>query len=450
MQNCLKLLTNKDRSDIIACNAAGYTGSSYNCRKLNGGIYAPMKGDAYMVKTYSRIKDGSTQIAANFLIYEFACNDGTDSILLDDNLPRVLQRIREVAGNRPVTISSAYRTPEYNKQTGGAPNSYHLHGKAADIVVANTKPLDVCRCAETAMAELRIPGGICLYTRQAFVHVDVRTEKWRGQNDGDGEQTVTGWTPMPVPDEQKQQDSKDTGNDRIIWDFLKSKGLNDYAVAGFMGNMYAESAFLPNNLQNSYEKSLGHTDASYTAAVDDGKYPREKFTKDWAGYGLVQWTHPDRKGKLYDFIRNRGVSIGDIHAQLDFLWDELQGYTAVMKVLKEATSVRQASDVVLTRYEQPADQGVTEQERRAGYGQAQYKKFADKQEPETLIYTVIIIDGPLNIRGGPGTNFNGVGKLMVGEKQIIVEEASGEGAKLWGRLQGDAGWIALDFTEKLK
>ena len=39
-------------------------------------------------------------------------------------------------------------------------------------------------------------------------------------------------------------------NSKVIWDFLKGKGFNDYAVAGIMGNLYAESALIPNNLEN--------------------------------------------------------------------------------------------------------------------------------------------------------------------------------------------------------
>ena len=57
-------------------------------------------------------------------------------------------------------------------------------------------------------------------------------------------------------------------NEELIWDFLKAQGLNDYGIAGLMGNLYAESGLNPKNLQNTYEKSLGYTDDSYTAAVD--------------------------------------------------------------------------------------------------------------------------------------------------------------------------------------
>ena len=37
-------------------------------------------------------------------------------------------------------------------------------------------------------------------------------------------------------------------NDKVMWDYFKSKGLNDYGIAGLMGNLYAESGFRPTNL----------------------------------------------------------------------------------------------------------------------------------------------------------------------------------------------------------
>lgn len=61
-------------------------------------------------------------------------------------------------------------------------------------------------------------------------------------------------------------------NEEIIWNFLLGKIGNEYGVAGMMGNLYAESGLRPDNLQNAYEKRLGYTDASYTAAVDNGTY----------------------------------------------------------------------------------------------------------------------------------------------------------------------------------
>ena len=61
-------------------------------------------------------------------------------------------------------------------------------------------------------------------------------------------------------------------NEKRIWDYLTGKGLSPAGAAGLMGNLYAESGLNPQNLQNTYEKKLGYTDAAYTAAVDSGKY----------------------------------------------------------------------------------------------------------------------------------------------------------------------------------
>ena len=105
-------------------------------------------------------------------------------------------------------------------------------------------------------------------------------------------------------------------NERIIWDTLLDYIGNPYGVAGLMGNLYAESKLNPKNLQSAYKKKLGHTDESYTSAVDSGKYSAYAFAHDSAGYGLAQWTYPSRKKALLDFARKQGVSIGDCDMRL--------------------------------------------------------------------------------------------------------------------------------------
>ena len=160
-----------------------------------------------------------------------------------------------------------------------------------------------------------------------------------------------------------------------IWNFLKSKGLNSFAIAGLMGNLYAESGLNPKNLQNSYEKKLGYTDETYTAAVDCGKYTN--FAKDAAGYGLAQWTYHTRKAALLAYAKSMGKSVGDLETQLGFLMKELTGnYAGVLSELKKASSVLAASNTVLMKFERPADQSESVQKKRAGYGQTYFDKFA--------------------------------------------------------------------------
>lgn len=168
-------------------------------------------------------------------------------------------------------------------------------------------------------------------------------------------------------------------SETLIWSFFKQKGLSDCGVAGLMGNLYAESGLEPTNLQNSYEKKLGLSDADYTAQVDSGIY--HDFVHDSAGYGLAQWTFWSRKQNLLAFAHNRGTSIGNLDMQLNFLWKELtEGYAALVRALQSATTIRAASDAVLVQFERPADQSETAKARRASYGQKYYDQYAGKGE----------------------------------------------------------------------
>lgn len=237
--------------------------------------------------------------------------------------------------------------------------------------------------------------------------------------------------------------------EKIIWNFLKGKGLNDYAVAGIMGNLYAESALQASNLQNTYEKKLGYTDAAYTAAVDSGKY--NNFVRDSAGYGLAQWTFWSRKEGLLNYAKKTGKSIGDTTMQLEFLWTEMQSstYKKMMATLKSATSVRQASDVFLLDFERPANQSESVKVKRAEYGMSYYKKNADGDK-SNFPYRVKVNDATvLNIRKGPGTNYAVAGQIRDNGVYTILEESTGKGAKKWGKLRSGAGWISLDYCIKL-
>lgn len=163
-----------------------------------------------------------------------------------------------------------------------------------------------------------------------------------------------------------------------IYSKLMKEFNNSYGVCGLMGNLQAESGLSSTNMQNSYEKKLGMTDDLYTTSVDNGDYTN--FVKDGVGYGLAQWTYYTRKQKLLDYVRSLNKSIGDEDTQVDFLIKELkESYKTVYNAIKSATSVKGASDIVLTRFEQPKDQSDSVKTTRAGYGQALYDQFNSSQ-----------------------------------------------------------------------
>lgn len=167
--------------------------------------------------------------------------------------------------------------------------------------------------------------------------------------------------------------------EKHIWDYFKVNGLSDAGVAGLLGNLWAESGFNPKNLQNTFNKALNTTDEEYTCAVDNGTY--QNFVYDGAGFGICQWTYWSRKQNLLNFAQAAGKSIGDLDMQLDFLWKELNdGYCGVLDLLRNATSVLEASNEILFKFERPANQGISVQEKRANYGQVYFDKYASTEK----------------------------------------------------------------------
>lgn len=128
------------------------------------------------INAYSKSKDGNKKLTQNFKVKEFACNDGSDPIFIAPKLADILQKIRTHFG-KAVIINSAYRTPSYNKNVGGATYSQHCYGMAADIRITGVAPKKVAEYVETLMPNT---GGIGIYS--TFTHVDVREVKsrWNG------------------------------------------------------------------------------------------------------------------------------------------------------------------------------------------------------------------------------------------------------------------------------
>lgn len=128
------------------------------------------------IVTYSLKKDGTKKLSKNFTVKEFACNDKSDTILIDTELVEVLQTVRDHFG-KAVKINSAYRTPAYNISVGGSSKSQHCLGTAADIKITGVDPLQIALYV-SSLPQFKGRGGIGYYSRanvkSGFVHVDVR------------------------------------------------------------------------------------------------------------------------------------------------------------------------------------------------------------------------------------------------------------------------------------
>jgi len=118
------------------------------------------------------------QLTKHFNLREFQCHDETQAVKLDPELPKKLEILRGLVSEHrgkdtPLKITSGYRTPAYNEKVGGAKNSQHKEGKAADLIIPDG--LDVDRFAK--FAERAGFDGLGKY--HTFLHVDVRGYKSR-------------------------------------------------------------------------------------------------------------------------------------------------------------------------------------------------------------------------------------------------------------------------------
>lgn len=88
----------------------------------------------------------------NFKLSEFEHSTTAEARGIDNHIPKEyldnvkhlaeqLQIVRDAYG-LPIIIDSGYRCPELNKLVGGASNSDHKFGAAADIHTKSDKPFD--------------------------------------------------------------------------------------------------------------------------------------------------------------------------------------------------------------------------------------------------------------------------------------------------------------------
>ncbi len=80
-----------------------------------------------------------------------------------------LEDVRAQFGQPSIIINSGYRPTSVNRAVGGASNSQHLYGAAADIVVSGIKPHEVYKRLNQTHGS---KGG--LGNGSSFTHVDLR------------------------------------------------------------------------------------------------------------------------------------------------------------------------------------------------------------------------------------------------------------------------------------
>lgn len=114
-------------------------------------------------------------LSVSFNRSEFACKCGCGGDTVDAELINALQDLRSHF-NSPLIVTSGFRCEEHNRTIGGAKNSKHLKGRAADFIVSGVTCDDVY-----CYLLWKYPDRFGIKNYGGWIHLDTRSnERWRG------------------------------------------------------------------------------------------------------------------------------------------------------------------------------------------------------------------------------------------------------------------------------
>ena len=181
---------------------------------------------------------------------------------------------------------------------------------------------------------------------------------------------------------------------QTIYNDLRRAGMTHGGACAMLGNMQCESGLKANIAQRGMTKL---TDAQYTKLFDVNP---ERCVSDGVGYGLCQWTYPQRKKNLRQFARNWGVSVGAEDMQTAFAVEELKTeYTALWEYLCGTDDLYTATARICKEYERPAVNNIQARfDAAAEFAGSMEKQCCTEKENESDM-TVLIIQALLVLRG---------------------------------------------------
>ncbi|WP_159011890.1 phage tail tip lysozyme [Streptomyces sp. NRRL F-5123] len=243
-------------------------------------------------------------------------------------------------------------------------------------------------------------------------------------------------------------------DDRMLYcmrQLVDRYGYPPAGAAGIVGNLWAESAVLPNRIEGSSPstpmraKNFAGVTTNFTAVQIMDRKPPDQGPK-LPGVGLAQWTSPSRRSGLFRHVYN-GVALGtdvlsNMDAQLDYFDRELRtSYSGVRQVLSgQAVSVEAASDEVVYNYEIPGAilSGHSKLPRTDARVQTVFKQ---RRSPSNRALTAYQSGGgPAAFEPFPGASFFHTGQkspiIAAMHQRLVAEDCnryqSSADADVWG------------------
>lgn len=145
---------------------------------------------------------------------------------------------------------------------------------------------------------------------------------------------------------------------QTIYNLLRGYGLSEAGALGMLGNWECESGCEPYRVQGDYQASRAISKA-YVNAIETGVSDRERFATDQKGFGLAQWTYPQRKRNMWDLWKASIHCIDDVDFQVWFAYTELlKEYSELLQFLKTSEAIYDCCDRICREYERPAVNNV--------------------------------------------------------------------------------------------
>lgn len=219
----------------------------------------------------------------------------------------------------------------------------------------------------------------------------------------------------------------DIAPDRNHYSYFKAGGQYDVSNYDYVLEVHFNASATPDQAGDGQLKgSMVYIDQSETGHSVEDAILSNLYSlgsrQAWDGVVVAQRQWPSGL-MVQSRIRAQGVSHAVLETCFISDWDDVSWYLA--------NKTKIASAIVA---------GIQQ-----GFG-LNYTKaitpYMVKVTPET------IPGKALNIREWPSTNAPITGQIRETMSLTIIEEASGKGAKRWGKLKSGAGWISLDYTKR--
>ncbi len=161
-------------------------------------------------------------------------------------------------------------------------------------------------------------------------------------------------------------------------------GATVQGAAQVVGQYDGESGVFPCRKQGDFDYPFQASEL-YARQLMTGVVSEATFCKGVSGWGLAQWTYPDRCRWLYDYCVRGGHYIGSLEAQMDFAIMEFKRDFAGIwaDVCSEGADLGDLAHDLLYTYENPRDKSAAVENSRYQAG-LRWQRFYEAHEDEPV------------------------------------------------------------------